>query len=172
MSPHAWPGSDEGGQGLLRSVRSSHSELEEETFAQKITPLAEKITEYINDYQDDAAQEDRWRTTMKRETMKRFREQRDEQREHVQKVETCFREQREAIAEVRHPAAGGCTRPPAIPQVEPGRVDNPPATPECREIRCAAEVRRPAAGGWTCPPATPQVGAVRADTPTHHAGMP
>ena len=49
----------------------------EETFAQKITPLAEKITEYINDYQDDAAQEDRWRTTMKRETMKRFREQRE-----------------------------------------------------------------------------------------------
>ena len=41
-----------------------------------IAPLAEKITEYINDHQDDAAQEDRWRTTMKRETMKRFREQR------------------------------------------------------------------------------------------------
>ena len=47
---------------------------EEKTFAQKIAPLAEKITEYINAHQDDAAQEDRWRTTMKRETMKRFRE--------------------------------------------------------------------------------------------------
>ena len=63
-------------------------------------PLAKKITEYILDNQDDAAQEERWRTTMKRETMKRFREQRDEQREHVQKVETCFREQREHVQKV------------------------------------------------------------------------
>ena len=39
-------------------------------------PLAKKITECILDNQDDAAQEERWRTTMKRETMKRFREQR------------------------------------------------------------------------------------------------
>ena len=53
------------------------AEDDEETFAQKIEPLADKITEYINDHQDDAAQEDRWRTTMKRETMKRFREQRE-----------------------------------------------------------------------------------------------
>ena len=54
-------------------------------------PLAKKVTEYILDNQDDAAQEERWRTTMKRETMKRFREQReasDKQREHVQKIET------------------------------------------------------------------------------------
>ena len=48
------------------------------TFAEKIEPLAKKITEYILDHQDDAAQEDRWRTTMKRETMKCFREQREE----------------------------------------------------------------------------------------------
>ena len=34
MNPPAWPGSDEGAQGLLRSERSSHSGLEEETFAQ------------------------------------------------------------------------------------------------------------------------------------------
>ena len=46
--------------------------------------LAKKVTEYILDNQDDTAQEERWRTTMKRETMKRFREQ----REHVQKIET------------------------------------------------------------------------------------
>ena len=54
-------------------------------------PLAKQVTEYILDNQDDAAQEERWRTTMKRETMKRFREQReasDKQREHVQKIET------------------------------------------------------------------------------------
>ena len=59
---------------------------EEETapLAERIAPLAEKITEYINDHQHDAAQEDRWRTTMKRETMRRFREQ----REAIDKLET------------------------------------------------------------------------------------
>ena len=46
-------------------------------FAEKIAPLAKEITEYILGHQDDAAQEDRWRTTMKRETMKRFRELRE-----------------------------------------------------------------------------------------------
>ena len=45
--------------------------------------LAEKITEYILDHQDDAAQEDRWRTTMKRDMVKNFRVQ----REATQKVE-------------------------------------------------------------------------------------
>jgi hypothetical protein len=59
------------------------------TFAEKIEPLAKKITEYILDHQDDAAQEDRWRTTMKRETMKCFREQREAS-------EKSFRAQREA----------------------------------------------------------------------------
>ena len=48
------------------------------------TPLAEKITEYIIDHQDDAAQEDRWRTTMKRDMVKSFRVQ----REATLKVET------------------------------------------------------------------------------------
>ena len=43
-------------------------EEKEKTFAEKIAPLAEKITEYILDHQDDAAQEERWRTTMKRDT--------------------------------------------------------------------------------------------------------
>jgi len=46
--------------------------------AEMIDQLAKKITAYILDHQDDAAQEDRWRTTMKRETMKCFREQRKE----------------------------------------------------------------------------------------------
>ena len=50
-------------------------------------PLAKKITEYILDNQDDAAQEERWRTTMKRETMKRFRELRDTQRETIAEVQ-------------------------------------------------------------------------------------
>ena len=56
------------------SSATKGGEEKEKTFAQKIAPLAEKITEYISAHQDHAAQEDRWRTTMKRETMKRFRE--------------------------------------------------------------------------------------------------
>ena len=36
------------------------------------------MTEYILDHQDDAAQEDRWRTTMKRAMGKSFREQHEE----------------------------------------------------------------------------------------------
>ena len=54
----------------------------QKTFAEEITPLAEKVTQYILDHQDDAAQEDRWRTTMKRDMAKSFRAQREE----VQKV--------------------------------------------------------------------------------------
>ena len=69
------------GKDNLRG-RSPYSE----TLAQKIKPLAEKIAEYISAHQDDAAQEDRWRTTMKRETMKRFREQ----REAIDKLETAM----------------------------------------------------------------------------------
>ena len=65
---------------------AGQGEDKEKTFAQKIAPLAKKITEYINDHQDDAAQEDRWRTTMKREIMKRFREQ----REAIDKLETAM----------------------------------------------------------------------------------
>jgi hypothetical protein len=43
------------------------------TLPEIVMPLAEKITEYILDHQDDAAQEDRWRTTMKRDMSKSFR---------------------------------------------------------------------------------------------------
>ena len=63
-------------------------------------PLAKKITEYILDSQDDSAQEERWRTTMKRETMKRFREQ----REHANKIQAGVQKveaQIEAIAEAQ-----------------------------------------------------------------------
>ena len=94
------------GKGRTRgnpSSRRSSPTQKEETFAQKIAPLAEKITEYINDHQDDAAQEDRWRTTMKRETMKRFREQReatDTQGEAIAEVRRAIDQQREATAEV------------------------------------------------------------------------
>ena len=46
--------------------------IEEMTFVEKIKPLAGEITEFIQDHRDDAAQEERWRTTMKRDMGKRF----------------------------------------------------------------------------------------------------
>ena len=60
-------------------------EDKKETFAlpEEIELLAEKITEYIIDHQDDAAQEDRWRTIMKRDMVKSFKKS----KEAVQKVE-------------------------------------------------------------------------------------
>ena len=76
----------------------------EDESLEKIAPLAGKITEYINGHQDDAAQEDRWRTTMKRETMKRFREQRDAidtQGEAIADVRRAIDTQGEAITVVR-----------------------------------------------------------------------
>ena len=68
-------------------------EDKEETFAlpEEIEPLAEKITEYIIDHQDDAAQEDRWRTIMKRDMVKSFKKSKEEVRKveaGVQRVET------------------------------------------------------------------------------------
>ena len=61
---------------------------------QEIAKLAEKITEYIINHQDDAAQEDRWRTIMKREMTNNFRKV----KEVHEKVETEMQEQKEAIA--------------------------------------------------------------------------
>ena len=55
-------------------------------FPKTIEPLAKQITEYILNHQDDAAQEDRWRTTMKRDMGKSFRkvkEESDKQREAI-----------------------------------------------------------------------------------------
>ena len=40
---------------------------------EEVTRLAEQIRDYILDHQDDVAQEDRWRTTMKRDIAKSFR---------------------------------------------------------------------------------------------------
>ena len=60
--------------------------VKEKTLAEKIAPLAEKIAEYILDHQDDAAQEDRWRTIMKRDMTKSFH-----------KVEKDMQAQREEI---------------------------------------------------------------------------
>ena len=48
---------------------------EAEAAAYDLAPLAKQITEYILDHQDDAAQEDRWRTTMKRDIKQSFRTQ-------------------------------------------------------------------------------------------------
>ena len=102
---HTHEGHSGGGDKSDSSAKEvdGRGEDDEETFAQKIEPLADKITEYINDHQDDAAQEDHWRTTMKRETMRRFREQREAintQGEAIAEVRRAIDQQREATAEV------------------------------------------------------------------------
>ena len=61
-----------------KALDKERSAVNSEEAAKKIAPLAKQITEYILDHQDDAAQEDRWRTTMKRDMAKSFREQREE----------------------------------------------------------------------------------------------
>ena len=78
----------------------------EATFGEKIAPLANKITEYILDNQDDTAQEEHWRTTMKRDTAKGFRVQRAALDISVRKVLARQREaldiQREATQKVEN----------------------------------------------------------------------
>ena len=70
------------------------------TFAEKIAPLAKTFTEYIIDHEDDAAQEKRWRKTMKaevqrqREDMQRQREDMQKQREDMQRLVKNFDEKR------------------------------------------------------------------------------
>ena len=62
----------------------------ETTFEERIAPLAKKITEHIQEYQDDSAQEQRWRTTMKRSMSKSFRlqvEAAKKQSEEIMKVQ-------------------------------------------------------------------------------------
>ena len=61
------------------------------TFAENIAPLAKAITEYIIDHQDDAAQGEHWRTTMKRDIAKNFRLQRED----AHKIEAEVKRQRE-----------------------------------------------------------------------------
>jgi len=70
-------GAAAGGINATAEKATREGGLKEKPFAKKIAPLAKEITEYILGHQDDAAQEDRWRTTMKRDTMKRFRELRE-----------------------------------------------------------------------------------------------
>ena len=69
------------------------------TFTDKTSPLAKQITEYILDHQDDAAQEDRWRTTMKREMSKSFREQHEEMKKVKEEVQQTVKAE---IKEVQH----------------------------------------------------------------------
>ena len=67
----------------------------ERTHAEKMAPLAAltaKISEYIIDHQDDAAHEERWRTMMKRNTAKSFREQRELMKKVEARVEEVQRE--------------------------------------------------------------------------------
>ena len=54
-------------------VKEKAETLSEEA-SRNVEQLAKKITEYILDHQEDAAQEERWRTTMKRDMVKSFRE--------------------------------------------------------------------------------------------------
>ena len=76
----------------------SNSELS----AEKIATLAKKITEYILDHQDDVAQEDRWRTTMKRDMVKDFRVQHEEVQKVKEEVKAEVRKVKEEIkAEVQ-----------------------------------------------------------------------
>eukprot|EP00964_Phaeocystis_antarctica_P009630 scaffold5244_cov61-Phaeocystis_antarctica.AAC.3 len=64
----------EAAEGAAAAGAAAAMEVEEAVDTKKkFAPLAEKITEYIIDHQDDAAQEDRWRTIMKRDMTKSFK---------------------------------------------------------------------------------------------------
>ena len=66
---------------LASGETASEAKMAAFDVAWNIAPLAKKVTEYILNHQDDAAQEDRWRTTMKREMGRSFRKQRDAMRD-------------------------------------------------------------------------------------------
>jgi hypothetical protein len=72
----------------------------EKIFAERIAPLAKKITEYIQDHQDDSTQEERWRTTMKRDMSKSFRLQGEAAKNQSELVDSRFDRQREEIMKV------------------------------------------------------------------------
>ena len=94
-SPPPSPSSEEVASG-------EKTPLIKETFTDKIAPLAREITTYILDHQDDAAQEDRWRTTMKREMGKSFREQREEVQKVKDEVKGVKEEVKETLQLVKH----------------------------------------------------------------------
>ena len=82
------PWSEEVTRGEETPLRGAEEKpLVVKTFTDKTSPLAKQITEYILDHQDDAAQEDRWRTTMKREMSKSFREQHEEMKKVKEEVQ-------------------------------------------------------------------------------------
>ena len=70
-------------------------------FEDTIAPLAKQITEYIRDHQDDVAQEERWRTSMKRDISKNFRMQREAsttlERDTAEHFRKAAKEQRELV---------------------------------------------------------------------------
>ena len=78
-----------------KKALQERSAVNSEEVAKKIAPLAKKIREYILDHQDKSAQEDRWRTTLKRDMDKRFEEQRAE----AQKVKEEVQQVREEVKE-------------------------------------------------------------------------
>ena len=83
-SPPPSPSSEEG-------TRGQEAPLIAKIAAENIVPLAKQIRNYILDHQDDAAQEDRWRTTMQRKMSESFRVQHEKVQKvemEVQKVET------------------------------------------------------------------------------------
>ena len=65
--------------------------------AEKMALLAQNITEYILDHEDKATKDDRWRTSMKRDMVKSFREQ----RKAIDRLDSRFDMQREAIEKQR-----------------------------------------------------------------------
>ena len=79
---------------------SSELDLLREYLEPSLGELAKKITAYILDHQDDAAQEDHWRTKMQRKMSESFRAQ----REAIDRLNSRFDNvdmQLEAIDEVR-----------------------------------------------------------------------
>ena len=81
----------------MDTVEETAGEMQEaedtkKTFAVKIVPLAEKVSEYIRDHVDDAAQEDRWRTTMKRDMGKSFRKVKTDMQSMDEKLDRIVKE--------------------------------------------------------------------------------
>ena len=66
-------------------------------FEETIAPLAKQITEYIRDHQDDVAQEERWRTSMKRDISKNFRMQHEVSTTTAENFRKAANEQRELV---------------------------------------------------------------------------
>ena len=99
-SPPPSPSSGEGAAAAEKLKAMQGGAEKEKTFAETIAPLAEKVTAYILDHQDDAAQEDRWRTTMKRKMSESFRAQREAAKKQRESIDGQFNRQREEVQKV------------------------------------------------------------------------